>query len=99
MWILYVILAILAIGVMASAVKYIYEEKSECTPEPETGFDSLLEKVRVVDEDAARWLESGDKSSLTFFGRFDTLRKCFLWEEAPQGVCYWADISAKIRSL
>lgn len=66
-------------------------------------YQKLVEQVRVVDEDAAKYLETDAKQLPTFssncsFGTGQTgLKTIFTWLEAPQGIDYWIDIYYKLE--
>ena len=54
----------------------------------------LVERVRVVNAEAAEWLESGAAEALPSYAvGQDELLSLFEWSDAPQGHNYWAAIA------
>lgn len=100
MWVIYVLMSILLIGIGSWTLEYIFTEPTT-PPEPTTcyGFDRLVYNVRLFDPDAAEWLEHGDKRGLTWFEKCDNLVCCFPWDESPQGQEFWCAMSVQIRGM
>lgn len=59
-------------------------------------YQILINEVRVVDPEAAEYLERG-APRLTDFAHSGNLADCFTWCDTPQGHYYWYSIDRRIR--
>ena len=55
----------------------------------------LIEKVREIDEDAAKYLEK-DAREIDGFCLSGQLKGCMTWVNTPQGQEYWSIIANKL---
>ena len=60
----------------------------EVTPEALIGYLKLVNKVKKVDKEAAKYLRE-EAPKLKDFGLGKNLSWCFIWEDTPQGHKYW----------
>lgn len=63
-------------------------------------YEALIEEVRVIDEDAANYME-GDAKKLPDFiagdGCSNQLVTVFPWRDTPQGQDFWRNIDTQLN--
>lgn len=61
-------------------------------------YRELIEKVRLIDQDAAKYLESDDiKVTGLLFLESDDIMTVMDWSMTPQGSDFWRGIAAKLK--
>jgi hypothetical protein len=78
---------------MELAAKYLRQLLPAPFPEE---YLELVERVRVIDEDAADYMLD-DARALKDFEPLCNLAYVFTWADSPQGHDYWSEISRKLR--
>lgn len=64
----------------------------------ERDYAALIERVRALDPDAARYMET-EARTLESFTPHGALDSCFIWDEATQGHSYWGDIEGRLKGF
>ncbi len=63
--------------------------------EDELDYQDLIEKVALIDKDAAEYMQT-EMRELTGFCSSADLWDVVVWEKTKQGTNYWYDIAGKI---